>query len=574
MAGRIPQDFIDQLLSRIDLVEVIDKRVPLRKAGREYNACCPFHTEKTPSFTVSPHKQFYHCFGCGAHGTAIAFLMDYEHLGFLDSVEELARSVGLELPRGIDRDQDDHSNLFDLLEQAERFFCYQLRTHPTRAKAVDYLRNRGLSGEIVKTFGIGYAPPGWDALFKALSAKGITAKDMVTAGLIVETDNGGHHDRFRDRIMFPIRDRRGRPIAFGARALGEAMPKYLNSPETPFFHKGRELYGLYEARMSQRRLQQLLVVEGYMDVVALAQHDIPYTVATLGTATTAEHLERLFRITRDVVFCFDGDRAGRQAAWRALENALPLMRDGRQAGFLFLPEGEDPDSLVRKEDRAAFEQRLSQAVPLSNYFFERLKVQVDMDSLDGRARFVELARPLVDRMPDSVFRDLIIQGIEERAGVAGIKKRLKTTAPSGPRSAPRQLNVKRTPVRLAIALLLHQPQLAQRAGDMARFRGIPIPGMNLLIGLVELLQTHPHITAAAPILERYRDTETGDILERLTEWRPEIPQHLFAAEFSGILKKLEIRYSLENRLLDKLAQGQLSEEEREVLRNLGKTSSV
>ena len=423
MAGRIPQAFIDHLLTRVDLVELIDNRVPLRKAGRNFTACCPFHNEKTASFTVSPEKQFYHCFGCGAHGTAIGFLMEYDRLEFVDAIEELAQSVGIEVERESGHSHQStarhqHDALFDIMAEAERFFRQQIRQHPQRKLAIDYLRSRGLDSDTVNAFGIGYAPTGWDHLLKALSTQNRSPAALAQAGLAVAKDSGGHYDRFRDRIMFPIRDRRGRTIAFGGRGLtAEATPKYLNSPETPIFHKGRELYGFFEARKSTRQLQRLVVVEGYMDVVALAQFGIRYAVATLGTATTGEHLERLFRTCPEVIFCYDGDRAGREAAWRALEHALPLLRDGRHAKFLFLPDTEDPDSLVRQEGAEAFTQRLQNAMPLSDYLFAQLEQQIEIHSIDGRARLIELARPLLQKLPQGAFRDLLLLRLAEHAKI-------------------------------------------------------------------------------------------------------------------------------------------------------------
>jgi DNA primase len=583
MANRIPQDFLEQLLSRVDIVEVIDARVPLRKTGRDYSACCPFHAEKTPSFTVSPTKQFYHCFGCGAHGSAIGFLMAYEHLGFIDAVEELARLVGLELPHRVAAAQDGQNDLLALIEQAAQFFRRQLREHPTRQKAIDYLRNRGLNGETIHTFGIGYAPPGWDNLCKTLLPRGTIPKDLITVGLAIERDSGEIYDRFRERIIFPIRDRRGHTIAFGGRALGEMTPKYLNSPETPLFHKGQELYGLYEARMSERHLQRLLVVEGYMDVVALAQHGIRYAVATLGTATTPEHLERSFRMTNNLFFCFDGDRAGREAAWRALENTLPLLRDGRQANFLFLPEGEDPDSLIRKEGQQAFEQRMAEASPLSDYFFEHLSATVDIHSIDGRARLAERARPLLSRLPDSLYRDLMLQRLADLAGIdkEHIEKRLtvSTLKPTDRGS----INPTRTPVRLAIALLLNRPDLAQKVSDIDRFKKLPVPGLGLLLELIEMLQSHPHINSVALILTRYQGTEMERILTRLAQWKPEYAEKSYEKhaedpyekEFLGILEHLEKRYSphqilLENAIL-KGKLDELSAEERRLLKDISRT---
>lgn len=578
MAGRIPQEFLDQLLSRVDLVELIDSRLSLRKAGRNYTACCPFHNEKTPSFSVSPEKQFYHCFGCGVHGNAIGFIMEYERLDFRDAIEELARHVGMEIPAAVVQTQNLNAtgvDLYQLMAQADRFFRQQLRTHPERERVIDYLRGRGLDGVTVKDFGIGYAPPGWDNLLQFLSAQGNTLDDLIKAGVVVSKDSGGGYDRFRDRIVFPIRDRRGRTIAFGGRALDDGTPKYLNSPETPLFHKGRELYGLYEARNHERKLERLLAVEGYMDVVALAQHDIHYAVATLGTATTPEHLERLFRLTPEVVFCFDGDRAGRGAAWHALENALPLMRDGRQISFLFLPEGEDPDSLVRKENKTDFEQRLQKnALPLSDYLFQQLSAQVDTSSLDGRARLAELARPLLRTLPDSVFRELILQRLADitKLSSQGLGRAFQPVTSNAATRTGRQINdrqVKRSLPRYAIALLLARTDLAQHAdsGIAESFRDVNVPGLTLLLEIIELLRTEPNLTTAM-LLERYRDTDSGTSLARLAQWRPELAEELLAAEFSGVMDKLQRLY-IERRLFDKAANNQLSDSERELLRKQG-----
>lgn len=430
MAGRIPQEFFDQLLGRVDIVEIIHSRVPLRRAGHEFMACCPFHAEKTPSFSVSPRKQFYHCFGCGSHGNAIGFLMAYERLEFLDAVEELAHLAGLDLPETTTSDSASAlptKRLLEWISQADHFFRQQLREHPLRQRAVDYLRQRGLTGQIANTFGIGYAPPGWENLGKALNGAGANSADLIAAGLVSMDEQGRARDRFRDRIIFPIRDRRGRAIGFGGRALdGDTTPKYLNSPETSLFHKGSELYGLYEARTQNRQLPRLLVVEGYMDVVALAQHEISYAVATLGTATTAEHIDRLFRTADDLVFCFDGDRAGRAAAWRALTVALPFLRDGRQAGFLFLPDGEDPDSLVRAEGQAAFARRIQHSTPLADYLFDELRGQGDPNTLAGRARMAELARPLLEKLPEGHFRDFM----QERSAQGSTVGEHPTAAPN------------------------------------------------------------------------------------------------------------------------------------------------
>jgi DNA primase len=571
MAGRIPQEFLDQLLSRVDIVEIIDARVALRKTGREYTACCPFHTEKTPSFTVSPGKQFYHCFGCGAHGSAISFLMDYERLSFPEAVEELARSAGIEMPRTAASGHSEHGDLIAAVEQASAFYRGCLKQHPARLRATDYLAKRGLDEETTAAFAIGYAPPGWDNLLKTMTVQGFNREDLITAGLVVQHDDGRCYDRFRDRIMFPIRDRRGRVIAFGGRVLGDAKPKYLNSAETPFFHKGRELYGLYEARTSERLLERLLVVEGYMDVVALAQAGIRNAVATLGTAATPEHLDRLFRLTRDIIFCFDGDQAGRQAAWRALENALGLLRDGRKAAFLFLPEGEDPDSLVRAEGRRAFEQRIERAMPLSDYLFHHLTSATDAETLDGRARLAEQAKPLLSRLPDSIYRDMMVERLAKITGTteSSLARHLSASAEESPQPpSDRPPHITRTPVRHAIALLLHRPELAQLIGDLHCLRTIPAPGLTLLVELIELMQNNPNLNTAT-VLERFRGTETGLILERLASWRPEIPDTLLERELMGALEQLEKRYDPRQRLLDKLARGMLSADEIEELRKLG-----
>ncbi len=531
MAGRIPQHFIDDLMQRVDIVELIDRHVPLKKAGREYQACCPFHTEKTPSFTVSPTKQFYHCFGCGAHGTALGFLMDYEHLDFVDAVEELARSVGLEVPReaapeGARHDQADNTApLYALLDEAARHFRQQLRQHPDAARAVEYLKKRGLSGEIAQAYGLGYAPPGWDNLLQVLGTDPQRQTQMERAGLLIKKEGGGLYDRFRDRVMFPIHDRRGRVIGFGGRVLGDDTPKYLNSPETPVFHKGRELYGLSEARKRERKLDRLLVVEGYMDVVALAQFGIGNVVATLGTATTPDHLEQLYRVVPEVVFCFDGDRAGRAAAWRALENALPVLKDGRQARFLFLPDGEDPDSLVRKEGKDAFLQRIGESIPLSEFLYEALGKQVDTASMDGRARLVELAKPLLKQLPAGVFQRMMVDRLEEvarlpRNALAELHGQIPSAPHAAPPSTPRHSGV--SPIRRLITLLLQEPRLASLVESTQGLAGVSLPGTPLLIELIDFLKDSPNVHTGA-LIEHWRGTEAGKHLAKLaTEPTPRL----------------------------------------------------
>jgi DNA primase len=581
MAGRIPQQFIDELITRVDIVELINARVPLRKVGRNYTARCPFHDEKTPSFSVNPDKQFYHCFGCGASGTALGFLMDYDHLGFIDAVRDLASSVGMQMPQALDAKSDagapainQSKDLYALLEQAASFYKRQLREHTQAPRAIEYLKGRGLSGDISRDFDIGYAPPGWDNLLRAFNAQANPAlqAQLTEAGLVIEKgekDRGGrsqhpasggtraslhsgYYDRFRDRIMFPIRDARGRVMGFGGRVLSaDELPKYLNSPETPVFHKGRELYGLYEARKAVRQLDRLLVVEGYMDTVALAQFGIRYGVATLGTAITRDHLEKIFRLVPEVVFCFDGDRAGREAAWRAVQNALPLIQEGRQARFMFLPDGEDPDTLIRKEGQAGFEARIENSVPLSTFFYNQLTKQVDTLSMDGRARLVELVRPLLSNVPEGVFRHMMLERLAEitRRDVAVVAQEV-TGRPITARRPDHHLGRRRSAavahaagrslVRVAIEILLYQPALAQQVDDPQALAKLDVAGADLLVELLELLRARPHLNTAA-LLEHWRDTQEGKYLAKLAQWQPEVPAGV-EAELQGALRRLAEQY--------------------------------
>lgn len=536
MAGKIPQSFIDELVNRIDIVDVIDARVPLKKAGKDFTACCPFHNEKTPSFTVSQNKQFYHCFGCGEHGTVIGFLMEYEHLSFVDAIEELASMANMEVPRDATRASADPmvEKLYPIMEKAAVYYQQQLREHPETHRAVEYLKQRGMSGEIAAEFGVGYAPEGWNSLTPALGQNSTEA--LIRAGLLIEKGKNGPYDRFRDRIMIPIRDRRGRVIAFGGRILDDAHgsanavktgtakvagPKYLNSPETPIFHKGRELYGLFDARKALRHPQKMLVVEGYMDVLALVQHGIRNVVATLGTATTPDHLESLFRVVPEVIFCFDGDRAGRDAAWRALENALPILKDGRQSAFLFLPDGEDPDSLVRKEGQSAFENRLEDAMPLSDFLFETLSKQVDTSSDEGKTRLVTLAKPLISRLPDGVFRQMMNKRLEEVTqllpGQLQTGPRLKNSSNyiKNKRKLGSQYAYEWNPIRKAIVLLVLNPEFAQHIEvPPDSLHKVGLPGADILLHLLESLREDPHLTTAA-LLERWKDKPEGKHLIKL-----------------------------------------------------------
>lgn len=541
MSGRIPQEFIDDLVQRADIVEVVGSRVPLTKAGREYKARCPFHTEKTPSFWVSPAKGFYHCFGCGAHGTALGFLMEFERLEFPVAVEELARSLGVEVPRGDDAPRQNLDPLYAILERAARVYRQALRDHPV---AIEYLRARGLDGETAREFGIGYAPPGWDTLLAELGASEAERAALKAAGLIVPRDTGGHYDRFRDRIMFPIRDSRGRAIAFGGRIIGAGEPKYLNSPETPLFHKGSELYGFYEARRAERNSTRFLVVEGYMDVVMLAAHGIHNVVGTLGTATTPDHLRRLFGVVPEIVFCFDGDRAGRDAAWRALQVALPAIRDGRQVRFLLLPEGDDPDSLVRKEGPEAFGDRIRGSQPLSRFLLDTLARDLDLDSTDGRARLAALAKPLIAAVPDEVYRELLTAELAERIGLAqGRAGALQSGGPDrgSPRTRARNPREPGTSDRgslgrQAISLLLHYPGLAALVDLPADVATSGQRGAALLAELHGLLRERPGLRPAA-VLERFRDRPELPHLEQLLAEDPLVAADGAPDELKGCLAR-------------------------------------
>jgi len=443
MAGRSPQHFIDDLLDRTDLVEVIDNRVKLRKTGRNYSALCPFHDEKTPSFSVNPEKQFYYCFGCGAGGNAIGFLMEHDSLDFPAAVEQLASRIGVEIPREnnhfVERDSQKRE-LYDLMEKTARLYQDHLRQHPQAQQAVNYLKQRGLTGQIAQRFGIGFAPPGWDNVLSTFGQDDKSRQQLIDIGLLVEREDKQRlYDRFRHRIMFPIRDNRGRVIAFGGRVLGDDKPKYLNSPETSIFQKNRELYGLYEARKNNRKLENLIVVEGYMDVVALNQFGVTNAVATLGTASNEHHLRQLFRYAPEVIFCFDGDEAGRKAAERAMDNALPTMEDGRQIRFLFLPEGEDPDTLIRSQGVEGFNRHVALAAPLSDYLYATLSKGLDINTMDGRARLASLTAPKLQKLQPGIFRQLMYEELARRTGLGRetLEKLLAAPPEPTPSAAPR-----------------------------------------------------------------------------------------------------------------------------------------
>lgn len=578
--GKIPQHFIDDLIARSDIVEVVGRRVQLKKAGREYKANCPFHDEKTPSFTVSQTKGFYHCFGCGAHGTAIGFLMEHDHMSFVDAVETLAQMLGIEVPREEgDRPAQRNDELYELMRRAQLYYEGQLKDSPA---AVEYLKARGVDGTTAKRFGVGYAPEGWSNALDRFGTSKEAIERLLGVGLIIQKDNGRNYDRFRERIMFPIRDARGRNIGFGGRVLGNDEPKYLNSPETVLFHKGRELYGLYEARQALRSIDRLVVVEGYMDVIGLARHGIDYAVATLGTATTADHLNRLFRLTDNVFFAFDGDRAGRQAAWRALENALPEMRKGRQIHFVFLPEKQDPDSFVQDHGASRFEALLDDGMPLSEFLISELASETDLGSVDGQARLAEQAAPLIARVPNGIYRELLIKGLGERVGLSGAKLESlllnRGGRQAGRPGGRRRLRASGGPavkgrpslVRRAIVLILHSPTAADKA-DADSIVELEKPGAGLLRELIETVQSEPTISTAG-LLERFRHHDEGRHLGRLAATEmPADDDFDVESEFLDCMARLAagVRRERFNFLIEKQGVTGLSEDEKAELGQLG-----
>jgi DNA primase len=564
MAGRIPQTFIDDLLDRIDIVDVVNGRVQLKKAGKNYKACCPFHDEKSPSFTVAQDKQFYYCFGCGAGGNALGFVMEFDRLDFLPAVEMLARNAGLEIPREAAQDiqvSKQKDSLYSILSESDRYFRQQLRQHAAAASAVDYLKARGLSGQVAAQYGVGYAPPGWANLLKAVGTDEPRVGLLHESGmLVVKPEEKKQYDFFRHRITFPIRDQRGRTVGFGGRVLDDSKPKYLNSPETPVFSKGRELYGLYEARQKLKEIPCLIMVEGYMDVIALAQFEINNAVATLGTALTESHLQKIFRYTSEIVFCFDGDKAGRKAASRALDTALPEMRDGVSAKFLFLPDGEDPDTMVRQLGKQAFMEQVDRAQPLSEFLFEQLSDGIDSSTADGKARLSKVCAPQINRIPQGVFRQLMLEELSSRTGISAENLRdyvathkpppqrgsvpqavsqlgsqpgnsmagqVSTRAPaeefySGPPPddvygdgdyqpypeivAVRRSKIRLSPIKFLSALLVNHPQLAEYVEDVEMLSVSADPDMTLFLKILALVNSEPACSKTSHIFARWQAT--------------------------------------------------------------------
>jgi DNA primase len=580
MSGRIPREFIDDIIARTDIIELVDSRVRLKKAGRNHQACCPFHDEKSPSFTVSQDKQFYHCFGCGAHGNVISFLMEFDRLEFPEAVEELARYHSIEVPREKGgapppsaEQKQQKENDYELMEKVTKYFAQQLKVHPDKDKAVNYLKNRGLSGEIVKAFDMGYAPPEWDSILKTFGKTPVYQEQLLELKLITENDNRRRFDFFRDRIMFPIRDKRGRVIGFGGRVLEDGGPKYLNSPETRIFHKGHELYGFYQAKQAHRNLARVMIVEGYMDVVALGQFGIDYAVASLGTATTPEHIQMLFRATSEVVCCYDGDRAGREAAWRALENALPYLKDGVEMKFLFLPDGEDPDTLVRKIGKDAFEKKLSNdSVPLSKFFFDNLLQRHHVGSIEGKAALKSEAMPLIGQIVGDNIREILLSNLSNYMGDQNKHKYDRDVAQANLRKTPKKLDFNTpnkstiSPVRMMIRLLLDDPSLAIKceAADPTPLGSVNILGIPVLIELYQFCLAKPTANTAQ-VLEYFRDHPESAQLAKLMVW--EYAEQNQVAVFEDSFAKL-LDWHLQSRmdeLFSKSRVSKLTNEEKQEL---------
>lgn len=575
--ARIPEQFIDELISRSDIAELIDHRVPLQRAGSEFRACCPFHNEKTPSFYVSPVKQFYHCFGCGAHGTVISFLMNYDNMEFLDVVDVLAAQAGMQVPkdsRPDDESREKQAALYDIVASANRWYQLQLKQHPDARQAVEYLKARGLDGSTAVEFGIGFAPDGWDNLIKELGSDAQSLALLAKAGLVIKKDEGGYYDRFRGRVMFPIEDHRGKLVGFGGRVIGKGEPKYLNSPETPLFHKGSELYGLYKARREMGKFDESVVVEGYMDVVGLAQNGVNNAVATLGTATTPVHLQRLFRAASGVVFCFDGDRAGRKAAWRALQVALPFMQDGRQIKFLLMPDGEDPDSLIRQEGHQAFTHRLSEALSLDTFLFNSLTRELNLSQMDQRAKLASLARPLLQTLPQGNYKTMMYAHLSE---LVGVNQRQDQSA-SSPVPAPK-LSPERAPhaaaaqpvsphVRDSLRLLLQYPELVEVANEF-ELHADANRWLELLDQLIGMINVNPQINTAR-LLERLRYNELHSVLEKLASREFDLEEDKRQDHLRDLMSRIDLA-SLQKQvtaLLNSMTQRKATDEERKKLNEL------
>jgi DNA primase len=566
--GRIPRQFIDDLLVRVDIVDLIDAHLPLKKTGANFVARCPFHTEKTPSFSVNRDKQFYHCFGCGASGNAITFLMEFNRLDFVEAIEDLAAFIGVDVPketlsaRSTPQKRDDFSNLYQLMEQATAFYTEQLQAKEGIG-ALGYLRARGVGDQVMRDYRLGYAPDAWQSLSGRFNQQA-----LLDTGLAIKNDNGHVYDRFRGRVMFPIRDKRGRIIGFGGRVLDDSSPKYLNSPETSLFHKGREVYGLYELLKKNAKPERILLVEGYMDVIALAEYGIDNAVAALGTAASQAHAELLFRFSAELVFCFDGDRAGREAAWRAMDAVFPCLRDGRQVRIMLLPESEDPDSLVRKEGVERFHARMREAEVLSDYFFAQVAKDLQLSSIEGRAQLVGKSRPYLEKLPAGFFREMMfarLRALSELSNLDVLQNEStlnRSVRPKDPRDKTRM-----TSARMAIALLVQNPQLAMRRElQEIDWNTLAFSGVELFKNIVQVILAQKPATTAV-LLESYRDSAEEKSVKALAFLELLIAPDNIESVFRDALASL-IKQSAENELERLLSKKVLTVDEKESLRKL------
>lgn len=568
--SRIPQPFIDDVLHRLDIVEIIKARIPLlKKTGTNYMACCPFHQEKSPSFSVHPTKQFYHCFGCGANGNALSFVMQYDRLDFLDALENLAASVGLEVPHThLPNQHPQHHSLISQAREAALFYYQQLKSHQI---AIDYVQSRGISKEIIRHFGIGYAPPGWDNLLNHLGQSSEQRQLLLGAGLIIEKSQGKYYDRFRDRLMFPIRNLRGQIIGFGGRTLGDETPKYLNSPETALFHKGTELYGLYEARQSNKELEQIIIVEGYMDVISLTRYGVTNAVATLGTATTSQHLQRLFRYTSNIVFCFDGDTAGQNAAIRALETSLPIIRDGHNVSFIHLPDDEDPDSFIRQFGAVEWALLIENAKPLPDVLFNHLSQNIDISTIAGKAKFAKDARELLKKMPEGVYQHLLQENLASRIGLTiealNAPNEIKQPISAQPQK-PQETGIP-SQLRNAMSMIIHDPSLASKIELPSKLISSAIPGVDLLNQLYRICHDQPTLSTGA-LLSYWDEHPARSLIGHLASLEPLIPQQAWLEELIGIINHLNSRLieSEINALMQKVSTDSLTSDEKQQLKKL------
>ena len=586
MSGLIPQHFINDLVSRVDIVDVLSKRIDLKKAGKEFKAVCPFHNDKNPSLTISPSKGFYHCFSCGAHGTALGFLMEYEHLSFVEAIESLASDLGLEIPyEKSSKPIKQNNDLFSMMEKLQKKFQDNLKDE---SKAIKYLKERGIDGRTAKKFGIGYAKKGWRNILDEFGKNEKQINLLTSLGLIIKKSDDNYYDRFRDRIIFPIRDARGRFIGFGGRVFNDEQPKYLNSPETSLFHKGKELYGLYECQQSMRDIDKLVLVEGYMDVIGLSQNGVEYAVASMGTATTNDHFNRLFRLTDSIFFCFDGDDAGLKAAWRALENSLIHLRDGRQIKFVFLPDGEDPDSYIKNNGTSKFEDRLDSGKDLSDFLIDKISENIDLKSIDGKARLAERAKPFISKIPDGIFKELIIEKLSASVSISSKKltalisqMNKKESIKPKTRSFTKMMNQKSSKtqpsiIKKSIMLILNYPEAAKNI-KTHDFKDYKKPGIKILLKLIKTIQDEANINAAS-LIERWRDDEEGKHLAKLAiNLFPDNPEFDASKELNDSLVQITKNFYSEriNFLIEKQSINELSEKDKnELSRMIVKNKSL